>query len=264
MPSEPASPKDDRFSGIARLYGTAARERLRTARFLVIGIGGVGSWTAEALARYGVAEIVLVDLDEVCITNTNRQLPAHEGNIGRFKVTAVAERLRSIDPELSVIERAAFFTERTADEILGEGFDCVVDAIDDVKHKAYLVATCRDRDQALVVAGGAGGKRNPAKVSTGDLAFATNDRLLKLLRKRLRKHYGFPDEASKAPFGCRAVFSSENARYPWADGTIRDEPEPGHELMLDCNTGFGTATPVTGTFGFTAAAEAVELVLGER
>lgn len=261
MDTEPTSAYHDRFSGIARLYGTAAQARLRESRFAVIGIGGVGSWTAEALARYGVGEIVLVDLDEVCITNTNRQLPAHAGNIGRFKVTAVAERLRLIDPELSVVEKSAFFTERNADEIIGDGFDCIVDAIDDVKHKAYLVATCRDREQSLVVAGGAGGKRNPAKVSTADLAFATNDRLLKLLRKRLRKFYDFPDEASKAPFGCRSVFSCENARYPWADGTIREEPEPGHELKLDCNTGFGTATPVTGTFGFTAASEAVEEVL---
>lgn len=259
--SELSSGYRDRFSGIARLYGESALPRLRASHFAVIGIGGVGSWTAEALARSGVGEITLIDLDEVCITNVNRQLPALDGNVGRFKVTTVAERLRLINPECSVHEQAAFFTERTGDDLLGDGYDGVIDAIDDIRQKAYLVATCRDRNQPLVVAGGAGGKRNPAAVSTDDLAFATNDRLLKLLRKKLRQFYDFPDEPSREPFGVRAVFSTENARYPWSDGSVREEPEPGSHLRLNCDTGFGTATPVTGTFGFTAAAEAIEQFL---
>lgn len=254
----------DRFSGLARLYGEDALPRLHRAHIAVIGIGGVGSWTAEALARSGVGEITLIDLDEVCITNVNRQLPAHDGNVGRFKVHAVAERMRLINPDLVVHEQTAFFTERNSDELLAPRFDCIVDAIDDVKPKAFLIATCRDRGQPLVVAGGAGGKRNPARVQTDDLAYATNDRLLKLIRKTLRRDYGFPEELSKAPFGIRAVFSTENARYPWADGTVHDEPEPGSHLRLNCETGFGTATPVTGTFGFAAAAEAVEVVLAGK
>lgn len=253
----------DRFSGLARLYGEEGLARLHRAHIAVIGIGGVGSWTAEALARSGVSEITLIDLDEVCITNVNRQLPAHEGNVGRFKVHAVAERLRLINPDLILHERTAFFNERSADELLAPAYDCVVDAIDEVKAKAFLIATCRDRRIPLVVAGGAGGKRNPAAVSSGDLAFATNDRLLKLIRKKLRRHYDFPEEQSKAPFGIRAVFSTENARYPWSDGTIHDEPEPGSHLRLNCETGFGTSTPVTGTFGFAAAAEAIEVVLAD-
>jgi tRNA A37 threonylcarbamoyladenosine dehydratase len=170
--------------------------------------------------------------------------------------------MRLINPELIVNETAAFFTERNAEDLLATKFDCIVDAIDDVPPKAYLIATCRERNIPLVVAGGAGGKRNPAAVQTADLSFATNDRLLKLIRKKLRRDYNFPEEQSKAPFGIRAVYSAENARYPWEDGSIRDEPEPGSHLRLNCATGFGTATPVTGTFGFTAAAEAIELVLG--
>lgn len=172
--------------------------------------------------------------------------------------------MRLINPDLIVHEQTAFFTERNSDELLAPGFDCIVDAIDDAQPKAFLIATCRDRQQPLVVAGGAGGKRNPARVQTDDLAYATNDRLLKLIRKTLRRDYGFPEELSKLPFGIRAVFSTENARYPWADGTIRDEPEPGGHLRLNCETGFGTATPVTGTFGFAAAAEAVEVVLARK
>jgi len=252
----------DRFSGLARLYGQKELAKLRAAHIAVIGIGGVGSWTAEALARSGIGEITLIDLDEVCITNVNRQLPALDGNVGKFKIAAVAERMRLINPELIVNETAAFFTERNAEDLLATKFDCIVDAIDDVPPKAYLIATCRERNIPLVVAGGAGGKRNPAAVQTADLAFATNDRLLKLIRKKLRRDYNFPEERSKAPFGIRAVYSAENARYPWEDGSIRDEPEPGSHLRLNCATGFGTATPVTGTFGFTAAAEAIELVLG--
>lgn len=254
----------DRFSGLARLYGAGALERLRRAHIAVIGIGGVGSWTAEALARSGIGNITLVDPDEICVTNTNRQLPALAGEFGRAKVSAVAERLRLVNPELLVEEVPSFFTPGTADAILDHGYDCVVDGIDEVKLKALLVVLCRERNLPVIVCGGAGGKRNPAAVRTADLAFATNDRLLRLVRKELRRHHGYPPEEAKAPFGARSVFSEENARFPWADGTVREDPEPGSSLRLNCESGFGSATPVTGTFGFAAAAEAIERVLGER
>jgi len=251
----------DRFSGVGRLYGQGALERLRGAHVGVVGIGGVGSWTAEALVRSGVGSVTLVDLDEVCVTNVNRQLPALEGNVGRPKVEAVAERLRLIHPGCEVREEVAFLTESSADRLLGAGFDALVDAIDDARRKAFLVAACRERELPLVAAGGAGGKRNPAAVSTADLAFATNDRLLRLVRRILRREHGFPAEASGEPFGARAVFSTENARFPWSDGTVRAEPEPGSHLRLDCDAGFGTAAMVTGSFGFAAASEALEIVL---
>ncbi|MDF1659345.1 MAG: tRNA threonylcarbamoyladenosine dehydratase [Verrucomicrobiales bacterium] len=254
----------DRFSGIARLYGTTALPQLRSSHIAVIGVGGVGSWSAEALARSGVGEVTLIDLDEVCITNVNRQLPALDGAVGRFKVASLAERMRLINPEIIVHEGLSFFTENTAERLLATGFDVIIDAIDAVDEKALLIATCRDREIPLVVAGGAGGKSNPAKVSSDDLAYATNDRLLRLVRKILRQRYNFPAEQEKLPFNVRAVFSTENARFPWADGTVREDPEPGSHLRLNCATGFGTATPVTGTFGFTAAAEAISLVLNKE
>ncbi len=252
----------DRFSGLARLYGADALPRLHRARVAVVGTGGVGSWTAEALARSGVGGILLVDPDEICVTNTNRQLPALAGHYGRHKVAAIAERLRAIHPQIEVEERTAALSAANADELLSGGLDAVVDAIDDVRTKAHLVAFCRDRGLPLVISGGAGGKRDPASVRTADLAFATNDRLLRLVRKELRRKHGFPPEGDREPFGAHAVFSVENARYPWADGTVRETPEPGAHLRLDCATGFGTAAPVTGAFGLAAAAAAVSLVLG--
>jgi tRNA A37 threonylcarbamoyladenosine dehydratase len=252
----------DRFSGLARLYGAAALPKLRRAHVAVIGIGGVGSWTAEALARSGVGELTLIDLDEICVTNTNRQLPALAGHIGRPKVLAMAERLRLINPELVVHEEIAFFTGATVNRLLSRGYDCVVDGIDDARLKALLIASCRDRSLPLIIAGGAGGKSNPAAVRVADLAGASNDRLLRLVRKELRKHYDYPPEASRAPFGVRTVYSEENARFPWADGSVRTEPEPGAARRINCDTGFGSATPVTGTFGFTAAAEAIRVIVG--
>lgn len=252
----------DRFSGVARLYGAAALPKLRNAHVAIVGIGGVGSWSAEALARSGVGRLTLIDLDEICVTNMNRQLPALDGHIGRPKVSAMAERMRLINPDIVVHEEIAFFTEATVDRLLAPGYDCVIDSIDDARLKALLVASCRDRCLPLIVAGGAGGKQDPAAVRVSDLAFASNDKLLRLVRKELRRHFGYPTEASHEAFHTRAVYSSENARFPWADGSIRKDPEPGSIRRINCETGFGSATPVTGTFGFTAASEAIRLLIG--
>lgn len=252
----------DRFSGIARLYGTEALERLRRAHVAVVGIGGVGTWTAEALARSGIGRITLVDLDEVCITNVNRQLHALDGQIGRPKVESMAERIRLISPHCEVRALSEFFTAGSADRLLDPGYDAVVDAIDNVSHKALLIVRCVERGIPVIVSGGAGGKRDPSNLSVSDLAKATNDRLLKRLRKMLRRHHGFPEEATKLDFGMTAVFCDEKAVYPWADGSVCESPEPGSDLRLNCESGFGTAAFVTGAIGFGAAAEAVRAVLG--
>lgn len=250
----------DRFSGIGRLYGTGALARLQTAHVAVIGIGGVGTWAAEALARSGIGKLTLIDLDEICITNVNRQLHALDGQIGKPKVEAMAERIRLISPQCEVHAIPEFFTSGSADRLLGSGFDVVVDAIDSIAHKALLVARCRDEKIPLVVCGGAGGKRDPSRIRIDDLAFATNDKLLKRLRKRLRREYDFPEESTKAPFGIRAAFCDEKTVFPWADGTVCATPEPGSDLRLNCESGFGTATFITGAVGFAGAAEAVKLL----
>lgn len=261
MNEELSSDYLDRFSGVGRLYGRDALPRLKAAHMAVVGIGGVGTWAAEAFARSGVGELTLIDLDEICVTNINRQIHALDGQIGRPKVSALAERLRLINPEIVVHEEIVFFTEATADRLLEPGFDCIVDAIDSAIQKAYLIATCKQREIPIVAVGGAGGKSDPSKLATADLAFATNDRMLRLIRRELRQYHGFPHDTPKAPFAIPAVFSTENARFPWADGSVREDPEPGSELRLNCDSGFGTSAAVTGAFGLTAAAEAIRVLL---
>lgn len=251
----------DRFSGLARLYGVDALPKLMRARIAVVGVGGVGSWAAEALARTGIGHLSLIDADEICVTNTNRQLPALEGQYGRPKVAAIAERLRLIQPELIIDELQCFFTKSSANELLAKGFDLVIDAIDAPEQKALLIASCRERNLPVVVSGGAAGKRDPSAIRTGDLASTTNDRLLRYVRRLLRRDHDFPNDAGRTAFGIRTVYSIENARYPWSDGSVREDPEPGHELRLNCDTGFGSAVAVTGAFGFATAAAAVEIIL---
>lgn len=249
-----------RFGGVARLHGAAALERLRHAHACVVGVGGVGSWTVEALARSGVGALTLVDLDDVCVTNVNRQLPALDGQIGRPKIDVLAERIRAINPACRLTLRAEFFTAGNADRLLAPAHDVVVDAIDGVTNKANLIAACARHGRRCVTIGGAGGKRDATQIRTGDLGEAWGDELLRLVRKKLRRDHGFAGGEGRR-YGIRCVFSGEHPVYPWADGTCGTEPEPGGNLKLDCASGFGTAVYVTGAFGLVAAQEAVGLIL---
>lgn len=250
----------NRFAGVARLVGRAGLARLHDAHVCVVGVGGVGSWTVEGLARSGVGALTLVDLDDVCITNVNRQLPAFDGSIGRPKVTVLAERIRSINPACRVEAVTEFFTAATAECLLAPVFSVVVDAIDSVPQKALLLAECVRRALPCVTVGGAGGKRDASRLCTGDLGESSQDDLLRLLRKKLRRDHGFaPGEGNL--YGVRCVWSREQPVYPWANGTCATEPEPGSNLRLDCASGFGTAAFITGAFGFVVAQEAVNLIV---
>jgi tRNA threonylcarbamoyladenosine dehydratase len=253
----------ERFGGVGRLVGRAALERLQAAHVAVIGAGGVGSWAVEALARSGVGALTLVDLDDVCVTNVNRQLPALDGQIGRPKVAVLAERVRLINPECRVTAATEFFTPTTAERLLAGAFDHLVDAIDTMSHKALLIAQCGERGIPVVTVGGAGGRCDPTKIRVGDIGEA-GDELLRLVRKKLRRDHGFRAGAHKGitRMGVRAVWSTEAPIFPRADGTCAAQPEPGSNLALDCESGFGTAVFVTGTFGLVAAAEVVR-ALGE-
>lgn len=244
---------DARFSGIGRLYGLQGMERLAAAQVCVIGVGGVGSWTVEALARSGVGHLTLVDLDDVCVYNTNRQLHALDGNVGRQKVEVLAERVQRINPECEVEPIADFFTRTTAEHILERGFDYVVDGIDAVNNKCLLISLCRARSIPVVVVGGAGGRRDPGTIRVGDLNQTQGDGLLRRIRKNLRKNYDFPRHDRR--WGIPTVFSDERPVFPTEDGGVCDTPGSSErtELRLDCNSGYGTATFVTGTFGFMAA-----------
>lgn len=244
-----------RFSGIQRLYGTAGQQRLLHAHVMVVGVGGVGSWTVEALARSGIGTLTLIDMDEVCISNTNRQLQALAGQTGRPKVDVLAERARAINPDLTLHPIQQFFTSTTAETLLASKPDALVDAIDSVPAKCLLIASCRERGIPVVTAGGAGGRRDPTRVRVADLARSSHDGLLQEVRKRLRRDHAFPRDGSG--FGVEAVFSTEPPVYPTADGCVTAAREAGMDLRLDCRSGYGTATFVTGAFGFAAASAVV-------
>ncbi len=250
----------NRFAGIARLVGREGLSRLHDAHVCVVGVGGVGSWTVEGLARSGLGALTLIDLDDVCITNVNRQLPAFDGAIGRPKVTVLADRIHSINPACRVEAVTEFFTAATAERLLLPPFSVVVDAIDAVAPKALLLAECVRRGLPCVTVGGAGGKRDATRLRTGDLGESAQDDLLRLVRKKLRRDHGFaPGEGNR--YGVRCVWSGEQPVYPRANGTCAAEPEPGSNLRLDCASGFGTAVFITGAFGFVAAQEAVNLIV---
>jgi tRNA A37 threonylcarbamoyladenosine dehydratase len=249
----------NRFGGIARLYGAAALPRLKAAHVCIVGVGGVGSWVVEGLARSGVGVLTLVDLDDVCLTNVNRQLPAHDGNIGRPKVDALAERVRLINPLCRVATVSEYFTAATAERLLAKRFDWVVDAIDLMSNKALLIAECTRRGQPVLAVGSAGGRRDATRIKVGDLGGSHGDELLRQVRKKLRRDHGFAKGEGNR-YGIPCVSTQEQPVFPWADGTCSSEPEEGSNLRLDCATGFGTAVFITGAFGFAAAGEIVRRI----
>jgi tRNA A37 threonylcarbamoyladenosine dehydratase len=258
--AEDAADRDRRFGGIARLYGAPALAAFERAHVAVIGIGGVGSWVAEALARSAVGKLTLIDLDNVAESNTNRQIHALDGNYGKAKVTAMAERIKMIDPACDVRQIEDFVEPGNFDATLGGGFDYVVDAIDSVRTKTALIAWCVARKQALITVGGAGGQLDPTRIRIDDLALTIQDPLLSKVRGQLRKMHGFP-RGPKARFKVSAVYSDEPLIYPEApacdisEGAERLETGAGYAgpVGLNC-AGFGSSVCVTASFGFAAAA----------
>jgi|TARA_B110000037_G_scaffold33898_2_gene41000 tRNA A37 threonylcarbamoyladenosine dehydratase len=253
----------NRFGGIARLYGREALNHFLASRVVVVGIGGVGSWTVEALARSGIGKIRMVDLDEICITNVNRQLHAMDGQIGKQKTAAMAERVRAINPCCGVEVIEGFFTERSVNEVLGGEISGVIDAIDSMKHKALLLAECNRRGIPVVTCGGAGGKRDATRIQIRDLAFSGKDALLHQLRKKLRHEHGFPSVpmgSKPQPMEITAVFSDESPVYPGSDGEVSCDRPDDADMRLNCATGYGTATHVTATFGVVAAGAMLDVL----
>lgn len=250
-----------RFGGVARLYGQAALEKFHSSRVAVIGVGGVGSWAVESLARSGIGHITMVDLDEICITNVNRQLHAMDGQIGRQKTEAMADRATAIHPGCEVVIVPKFFNEKSATEILDAGFDAVIDAIDYARHKSLLAAECHRRKIYAVTCGGAGGRRDPTRIRVTDLAHSGMDPLLLQLRRGLRNDYGFP----KTPrhhepilFGIDAVYSDEAPWYSHCGGTVSKEVPEEVALRLNCASGFGSATHIIASFGLIAAGRVLD------
>lgn len=243
-----------RFGGIARLYGEAALLRLASAHICVIGIGGVGSWAVEALARSGVQRLTLIDLDHVAESNLNRQIHALESTLGQAKVLAMKERVAAINPPCRVTTIEEFVTTENAASLL-PACDCVIDAIDQVRPKAALIAHCRSVGVPVISTGAAGGKSDPAQIRVEDLSRTTQDPLASKLRSTLRRDYGFPRDPKKK-FGVDCVYSLEPVSRPATADSCESGP-----MGLSC-AGYGSSVCVTASFGFAAASRALARVIG--
>jgi tRNA A37 threonylcarbamoyladenosine dehydratase len=251
-----------RFDRMGRLVGDRGMARLHAAHVMVIGLGGVGSFAVEALARSGIGRLTLVDFDRVCITNSNRQLQAVQGAIAKSKAAVLAERVKLINPQAQPDPRAVFYSERTSEALLSARPDFVVDAIDNVTAKCHLLAACKQRGIPVVSSTGASGRMDPTALRVVDLAETKVDKLADAVRRTLRQKYGFP---AKGPFGITAVYSEEPAAepheltYDGADGSrcVCPGGKNDHHSCEERRVIYGTAGFVTGSFGLACASVVV-------
>ncbi len=249
----------DRFSGIERLYGADGAEQIRAMHVCVIGLGGVGSWAVEALVRSGVGALTLIDYDEICATNINRQVHALDSSIGRKKIVVMSERVSEINPACRCTIVEDFITDRNLFEHLpvAGGLDFVIDAIDSIKFKAALIYHCKRNKIPVITTGAAGGLTDPAKIMIKDLTRTFNDPLAAKVRARLRAEHGYTRNP-KRYFGVECVFSSQQQVYPRGDGTVGYQKPGIHGVHLDCRMGYGSASFVTATMGFMAVSRIIE------
>lgn len=245
-----------RFSGIIRLYGNTAAQRLEAAHVCVVGIGGVGSWAVEALARSGIGKLTLIDLDMVAESNTNRQIHALSDQYGKAKVDVMSDRIANINPDCWVKGIEDFVTPENVRDLLSERYSVVVDAIDQTKAKAALIAFCHSAAIPIIVTGAAGGQIDPTQIKISDLSRTIQDPLLARVRSLLRREYGFPRNTKKQ-FGIRSVFSTEQLSYP---ANIESCDATPIASGLNC-AGFGSSICVTATFGMAAAGESIQQIL---
>lgn len=252
-----------RFGGTARLYGQPALQLFAEAHICVVGIGGVGSWAAEALARTGIGAITLIDMDDVCITNTNRQIHALKQTVGQAKTEVMAERILAINPECKVTCVDDFITAENTAELMSPGFTYVIDAIDSVRPKAALLAWCRRNKIPLVTTGGAGGQIDPTQIQVADLAKTIQDPLAAKLRERLKSDFKIVKN-SKGKLGIDCVFSTEALMYPQPDGSVCASRSTAEgPKKMDCASGFGATTMVTATFGFIAVSHVLKKMMAK-
>lgn len=248
-----------RFAGVERLYGALALARFQAAHVCVIGVGGVGSWVVEALARSALGRLTMIDLDNLAESNVNRQIHALSDTLGMAKVTALAQRIAQINPACEVTEIEDFITPENVAQMLGTGeqgrYDYVIDAIDNVAAKTALIAHCRAQRIPLLTIGGAGGQMDPTRIAIRDLSKTEQEPLLAKVRKRLRTLHGFP-RGDRNSFGIDAVFSTEPLRWPQAECALPDHADSAANdgiTGLNC-AGFGSSVAVTASFGLVAAA----------
>ena len=240
-----------RFGGLERLYGVEPAARIRRAHVVVVGIGGVGSWCAEALARSGVSRLTLIDMDHIAESNVNRQIHALTSTLGQAKIEAMRERIAQIHPGCQVDLVDDFVSPDNWPGVLPLRPDAVIDACDQVKAKLAMAVWAMEEKIPFVSVGAAGGKRLAHKVDVDDLANVTHDPLLAQLRYRLRKHHGAPKQGKR--IGVRCVFSREAVAGPDASCAVEGDGS------LNCH-GYGSLVGVTATFGMCAATEVMNLL----
>jgi tRNA A37 threonylcarbamoyladenosine dehydratase len=262
--SMPSKDYFQRFSGLTRIYGSDALEHLSRARFCIVGIGGVGSWAAEAAARSGIGYLTIIDHDDIELSNTNRQIHALQTSLGRSKVHELADRIKLINPECQCNAIDDLVTRANLEQFNFHQFDYVIDAIDQVQHKMSLVHYLRRNKIKLVVTGGAGGLTDPSKIEITDLTRTYNDPLLAMLRSKLRHQLDY-SRNPKRRYGIDCVFSSQQPVYSSPEGII-SHAKPGYEnpTTLDCNTGLGSFVGVTASFGLTAVSHALNKYMSNR
>lgn len=248
-----------RFSGVRRLYGEQGLAGLQQAHVLVIGIGGVGSWAVEALARNAIGKLTLVDLDNIAESNMNRQIHALDDTLGKAKVTAMRERIVAINPLCEVTEIEDFVTPENLASMLAGQPDVVVDCMDDTKAKIALAAYCKQQQLPLIMVGSAGGKLDATRIRLADLAHVQGDRMLAKVRNQLRRDHGFPkasDHKKSAKFGIMAVYSDEPVERP------EDACETSSAGLTGLNcAGYGSSICVTASAGFVAAQQAIQQLI---
>ena len=249
----------ERFSGIQRLYGVVAAQRIRAMHVCVIGLGGVGSWAVEALARSGVGALTLIDYDEICVTNINRQVHALDSSLGLKKIAAMSERVKEINPQCRCTVIDDFITDKNLFDHMPveSGFDFVIDAIDSIKFKAALIYYCKRNRIPVITTGAAGGLTDPSQIMVKDLARTFNDPLAAKVRARLRAEHGYTRNP-KRYFGVECVFSSQQQVYPKEDGSVCYQKPGIHGVHLDCRMGYGSASFVTAAMGFVAVSRLIE------
>lgn len=253
-----------RFGGVERLYGKTALTKFKKAHVIVIGIGGVGSWAVEALARNAIGKLTLIDMDVVAESNINRQLPALTSTLGKNKIDVMADRIREINPDCEIKLIDDFVSQDNLEELIGNGIDekadYVIDCIDSSRVKAALIAWCKRRKIKIITLGGAGGQTDPSKIKIADLSKTAHDPLLSKTRKLLRQDYGFSTNI-KRRFAIPCVFSPEHLKYATLDGEMSQDKPHGSskENDLSCAGGIGSSVMVTASFAFIA----VSYVLGK-
>ncbi len=255
---------EERFGSLARLYGVEGLQKIQQAHICVVGIGGVGSWVVEALARSGLGRMTLVDGDDVSRSNVNRQCHTMESTIGQMKTEVMKQRVLDINPECFVQTEEQYLNgDNIFDLLLADTsppFDCVIDAIDRIKYKALMIYFCKRNKLAVVTTGGAGGLLDPSQIEVKDLSRTWNDPLASSVRLALRQVHNFTRNPRRS-FGVPCVYSTEQQRYPDKDGNVGYQKPGVAGLSLDCSFGYGSSVMVTGSFGFAAAAKAIELIL---